>query len=494
MRAVVATPDVEAWRRDARELLAEGVPPSEVVWGAPGETGLLFARPGGGPSRPGGGPSPSGGDANGSSTSRVPAGFIKIAGDVILHREPGAHALLYRALWRLTHGEPHLLDDAIDDDTRAMRLRAKQVHRAVHDMHAFVRFRTVHAAPADEPQYVAWYAPTHHIVRRAAPFFAERFSSMRWTIMTPDESVSWEGDQLVYGPGVPRSTAPTGDDIEELWTTYYASTFNPARANPKLMRQHLPRRYWPQLPESAAIPDLLAAASQRVSAMVDPASAIVSRLGDRIVRRQPSSLRVLAEAAATCAGCELCGPATQTVFGEGPVDARVALVGEQPGDEEDRAGRPFVGPSGRVLDAALDELGLDRRAMYVTNAVKHFRYVLEPRGTRRIHSKPTTYHVQACKPWLGAELRVIAPKVIVCLGSTAAHAIIGSRFRVSEERGRPVATHWAEHVVATHHPAAVLRCEPEDRPRYEAELRADLALAIRLALHTEAEVRDTVAP
>lgn len=498
MRSVVATPDLDAWRADARALLAAEVPPADVVWSPPGATGLLFA--GGESAEPAttaarvppgatGRFADDSAEAARTAPARVPAAFVAIAGDVVLHREPGAHALLYRVLWRLTHGEPRLLDDAIDDDVHAIHARARQVTRDIHHMHAFVRFRSVGA----EPHYVAWYAPAHHVVERAAPFFAERFSSMYWTIMTPDRSVSWTHNELVYSPGVPRTAAaPTPDDVEALWTTYYASTFNPARANPALMRQHLPARFWPQLPEAAAIPDLLASADARVSAMVDPASAIVSRLS--IVPGEPRSLRVLADAVSTCAGCELCGPATQAVFGEGPVDAPIALVGEQPGDEEDRAGRPFVGPAGRVLDAALAEVGLDRRTIYVTNAVKHFRYVLEPRGKKRIHSKPAAYHVHACKPWLGAELRVVAPRVIVCLGSTAAHAIIGSRFKVSEERGRPVATHWADHVLATHHPAAILRCAPADRPAYEAELRADLALAMRLASHPDDGARATAAP
>ncbi|MEO8552819.1 MAG: UdgX family uracil-DNA binding protein, partial [Kofleriaceae bacterium] len=371
--------------------------------------------------------------------------------------EAGVHGLLYRVLWRLAHGERRLLEDAADPDVRALELRVAQVRRDVHKMHAFVRFRAV------GEHYVAWYAPDHHILARAAPFFRDRFAAMHWTILTPERSVTWDGSQLVWGPGVPRHAAPLGDEIEELWRTYYASIFNPARINPTLMRQHMPARFWPSLPESELIPGLLAAAPARVDAMIT------------LPRGEAQSIPTLRTAAARCRACELCGPATQTVFGEGPEDAELVLVGEQPGDQEDLAGRPFIGPSGEVLDAALAAVGLARDRLYVTNAVKHFRFL--PRGRKRLHQRPTADQVRACKPWLGAELAALRPRVIVCLGATAAQSLIGSRFRISEQRGQPVATHWAPHLLATHHPAAILRVDEIDRPRYEAELRADLAHA-----------------
>jgi uracil-DNA glycosylase family protein len=233
----------------------------------------------------------------------------------------------------------------------------------------------------------------------------------------------------------------------------------------------MPARFWPSLPESALIPGLLAAASSRVDAMIDPAT----RLPAQIAALGAPTLPVLRTAAAACRACELCGPATQTVFGEGPDDAELVLVGEQPGDQEDLAGRPFIGPSGDVLDAALSAVGLDRDRIYVTNAVKHFRFL--PRGKKRLHQRATADQIRACKPWLGAELAVLRPRVIVCLGATAAQSLINSRFRISEQRGVPIATHWAPHLLATHHPAAILRVDDLDRPRYEAELRADLAHA-----------------
>ena len=398
-------------------------------------------------------------------TTRVPARFVKLAADVVLHREPGAHALLYRVVWRLTHGEPDLLDDAADPDVRALALRVQHVRRDIHKMHAFVRFRVV----ADH--YIAWYAPDHHILARAATFFRDRFAAMHWTILTPDRSVTWDGDALVWGPGVPRNQAPTGDEVEDLWRTYYAAIFNPARINPTVMRQHMPTRFWPQLPESALIPDLIAAAGSRVDTMIAPETRIAAKLA----ALGPTTLPVLREAAATCSACELCGPATQTVFGEGPADAAMVLIGEQPGDNEDLVGRPFIGPAGAVLDAALAAAGILRERVYVTNAVKHFRFL--PRGKKRIHQRPTADQVRACKPWLGAELAVVRPALIVCLGATAAHAVIGSRFKIGEQRGQLLTIHHETRVLATHHPSAILRVDEADRPRYERELRDDLAFA-----------------
>jgi uracil-DNA glycosylase len=171
----------------------------------------------------------------------------------------------------------------------------------------------------------------------------------------------------------------------------------------------------------------------------------------------------LRAAAPDCRGCELYQHATQVVFGEGPENAKVVMIGEQPGDEEDQKGRPFVGPSGRLLSKAMVEAGLDRQQIYVTNAVKHFKFI--ERGKRRIHAKPSGIEISACRPWLEAELAVIEPEIVVCLGATAAQSLMGPAFRITKERGNFFAHRWAKHLVATVHPSAVLRL-PE---RYEEE-------------------------
>jgi DNA polymerase len=189
---------------------------------------------------------------------------------------------------------------------------------------------------------------------------------------------------------------------------------------------------------------------------------------------QPTLPRLLA-AAAGCRACPLWQTGTQTVFGEGPAGAEVMLVGEQPGDQEDKQGRPFVGPAGRVLDEALELAGIDRRRVYLTNAVKHFKW--EPRGKRRIHAKPTWSEQMACKPWLEAELAVVRPRVLVCLGATAAQSLLGKQFRVTKERGRWLESDLAEYVTATIHPSAVLRQrDTGSRHRELAALVADLKL------------------
>jgi DNA polymerase len=194
--------------------------------------------------------------------------------------------------------------------------------------------------------------------------------------------------------------------------------------------------------------------------MAKPERAVASAA---LIPARPT-LAKLREVAAGCTACDLYKRGTQTVFGEGARHARVMFVGEQPGHEEDLAGRPFVGPAGRLLDRALVEAGIDRSAVYVTNVVKHFKR--EPRGKRRIHAKPNASEIGACRPWLEAELTVVEPSVIVCLGATAAQALLGRQFRVSAERGRWVTSPLAPRVMATVHPSAILRA-PDDETRHE---------------------------
>ena len=188
------------------------------------------------------------------------------------------------------------------------------------------------------------------------------------------------------------------------------------------------------------------------------------------------TLESLREAAKVCRGCELWRNATQTVFGEGPAGAELMFVGEQPGDQEDKAGRPFVGPAGRIFDEALEEVGIQRSRVYVTNAVKHFKW--EPRGKRRIHQKPNAAELAACRPWLDAELATLQPRVLVCLGATAAQALLGRTFRVTKQRGTPVDSPLAEIVVATIHPSAILRAKDRDAEYagFVADLHAVVAL------------------
>jgi len=190
------------------------------------------------------------------------------------------------------------------------------------------------------------------------------------------------------------------------------------------------------------------------------------------------SLPALREAAAGCEGCDLYKRATQTVFGEGARKSDIMIVGEVPGDQEDRAGRPFVGPAGRILDQALEAAGVVRDDVYVTNAVKHFSW--EERGKRRLHKKPRRIEVVACRPWLEAEITVVKPKLIVCLGATAAQSLLGASFRITQQRGELLQTPWAPWLTATYHPSAILRAPDDDaRETMKEEMIADLRRAVK---------------
>jgi DNA polymerase len=197
----------------------------------------------------------------------------------------------------------------------------------------------------------------------------------------------------------------------------------------------------------------------------------------RLVPERPT-LPKLRAAAAGCTACDLYRTATQTVFGEGAAHAQAMFVGEQPGDQEDKAGRPFVGPAGRLFDEALEDAGIDRTQLYVTSVVKHFKWVA--RGKRRIHQKPNWKEIAACRPWLEAELAIVQPRVLVCLGATAAQTLLGRQFRVTKERGRPIESDLAEQVLATIHPSAILRGDPETREQEYAAFVADLRTVAEL--------------
>jgi uracil-DNA glycosylase len=214
---------------------------------------------------------------------------------------------------------------------------------------------------------------------------------------------------------------------------------------------------------------------RRLQALLTPKAAAPKGDGAASFIPAGAGLGELKAAAARCQGCDLYRYATQTVFGRGPVDARIVFVGEQPGDQEDLQGAPFVGPAGEVFDRALAEVGLARERVYVTNAVKHFKF--EQRGKRRIHQTPRAPELNACRPWLDAELMLIKPDILVCLGATASRAILGDQFRITRDRGRFAPTRWAPKTIATYHPSAVLRGETEAQ---QAELYAMLVTDLRL--------------
>ena len=423
------------WRREARILLENGARPEEIVWST--EDSLIASDL----------------QARGTLDSGpliVPRKFVTLSERVACHRDPQKWPLLYGVLWRLTHGEPSLLDVEVDPEMHRLLMMDKAVHRDCHKMKAFVRFRRLDGE--EGYHYVAWHRPDHLIVRAVAPFFVARFGILRWTILTPDQSAGWDGNALRFGPGVPSSHAPAPDELEDLWRTYYGAIFNPARIKLKAMRREMPVRHWPTLPETTLIDALLRDAPRRVEEMMKKAACpTATSAADFLPERL--ELPVLAKASQKCQGCGIYCNATQAVFGEGPATASCMFVGEQPGDQEDLAGKPFVGPSGALLNEVMKEAGVPRDEVYVTNAVKHFKW--EPRGKRRIHAKPSAREVAACRPWLESEIKVIRPKMIVCLGATAAQSLLGSGFRLTQHRGEPqTQTSWAPWLLATVHPSS----------------------------------------
>jgi len=461
----------EEWRSVCRGLLARDVPPSDVVFGDTDRSPSLFDATDDSEV------SPPHAASESPVVFRIPKSFLQAAERIACHTAADRWERLYRTLWRMTHGEPRLLEVTTDDDVHRLVMMEKAVRRDAHKMKAFVRFRKVESPEGEH--FVAWHRPEFRIVRLTAPFFARRFPSMCWTILTPSESVHWDLQQLNYGPGAAASEAPQGDELEDLWKTYYGSIFNPARIKLKMMTQEMPTRHWPTLPETDIIPDLLADAPRRVAEMIARQEGFATSAADFLP--QTLTFDALRAAAAGCKGCDLHEHATQTVFGEGPVDSSLMVIGEQPGDQEDLVGRPFVGPAGKILDEALAKVGIARDRIYVTNSVKHFKYNLS--GKRRLHSNPDVREVTACKPWVEAEIELLQPQVIVCLGATAARQIIGPEFRVTKHRAVPQKTRYCENTIGTWHPSAILR-QPSQARRSEMllELASDLRLAAQLAL------------
>jgi DNA polymerase len=342
---------------------------------------------------------------------------------------------------------------------------AKAVRRDMHKMRAFVRFREVESG--DAPRFVAWFEPDHHIVRINAGFFVRRFATMRWSILTPALSIHWDGETLTEGPGAMRADAPQGDPVEETWSAYYGSIFNPARVKIHAMMKEMPKKYWKNMPETALIPELVAGAQAREQRMV---AASKTHRGNGV-----EAWERLREEAAGCTRCGLFKCATQTVFGEGPIDAPLMILGEQPGDQEDLTGKPFVGPAGQLFDRALDEAGIDRGRVYVSNAVKHFKY--EQRGKRRIHSKPNAGEIQACRWWYEQERALIRPRMTLAMGATAARSMLGMTVTITAARDMTHALPEGGEGRVTVHPSYLLRIEDKvqaaaEYARFVEDLRA----------------------
>jgi len=434
--------DFKGWRSGTRTALEAGLGVQDVRFVIGDEPGDLF----GGFAR----------TAEKTCDIRVPKDFMALAERALCHSDQGRLSLLYDLADRLQE-KPSLLKDRADPQVHKMNVLAKEVARDKHKMTAFVRFKKVEAS--DKEHYVAWFEPTHHTLDYTAPFFVRRFTGMHWSIVTPDRSAHWDGKTLTFGPGAAKSDVPQSDALEDYWRTYYAHIFNPARVKLKAMQAEMPKKYWKNLPEAELIERLTRTSNTRVKKMMAHApqfarpNAAPNPSAPALTPAQ--SLEEVKSQLKTCAQCQLCHAATQVVMGEGPQGASFMIVGEQPGDQEDLAGKPFIGPAGQVLNDALAEAGIDRAALYLTNAVKHFKY--EIRGKRRLHKRPNQSEIEACRWWLGQELHLLQPKIVMALGASAQFALLRRKQPIAQAREKSSRLKMGADVFTSYHPSAILR-------------------------------------
>ncbi len=453
----------EQWRNTARQLLAQQVLPDQIVWSDARQPTLFEAAA-----------APE--CATSVAALTIPRKLRQLLQDLACYRDAGRWELMYRLSWRVLHEQRELLDNEADADVRTAQSWQQSVHHDVHRMHAFVRFHEL--AAEDGLQYVAWFEPRHEILRGAVPFFEKRFPNMRWMIATPDGAAAWDGCQTQYIESPPRASLPREDQTHGLWRTYYRNICNAARINPQLMRQHMPGRYWQHLPEASQIKPLIAEGHRRTQQALAAVSPPDNLLTPRGITASLAGLAVPDDSLMSCRRCELWRHATQAVLGEGPRNAAIMLVGEQPGDEEDLGGRPFIGPAGQKLDQLLLRAGLDRRRLYVTNAVKHFKW--QPRGKRRLHQRPDQQELRACHAWLEQEITAISPRIIVALGATAIRAVTGLSCSVEQARLEPFALSAHTQVVCSYHPSAILRAEGARQVMLSEALEQDLRAALAM--------------
>jgi len=479
LRSIEISNNLDAWRAASLAALAQGLAPEAIEWrlseGAGSESLVEQAAfdygEGAGAASP----------VAGVAAVHVSMELAALLRDAALYREPHRWAFLYKVLWRWQLGDRAAASPADEDGARLYRM-AKCVRRAKHDMIAYVRFRKNADAPV--PEYIAWYEPEHDVLAWGAEHFAQRMGRSSWMIATPHGAAFWNGAELrVDEQRALRDQHPceTNDEAEALWLAYYRSTFNPARLNETALAQHVPVRFWKALPEGRLIPGMISEArsgarrlaqASGVAAFNGKAISVEAELAQPL-REPPSSLDA-------CRRCDLWRNATQAVGGVGPRDARIMVIGEQPGDQEDLSGQPFVGPAGQLLNSAIANAGLAREQLYLTNAVKHFKW--EPRGKRRLHKTAAQREMQACSHWLSQELATVRPSVVVTLGTTALNALLGEKSSLQDHFNSPFQLEggWG---IATYHPSFALRQGSDAaRQKVMAAISNALSEAHKLAL------------
>ena len=467
--------DFAGWRTAARSLLTQGIAPEEVQWRVSDKIRGLFDTPEFVPTQ-----------TQGPQLS-VSRDFLMLCKTAILYRDPVRFGLLYRLLWRVRK-EPNLLRISFDSDFIKVRSMAQAVRRDLHKMKAFVRFREIASEEDSESVFVAWFEPSHFIVQATAPFFTGRFTNMRWSILTSDVCMHWNGETLSYSPGASKADAPAEDDGEDLWRSYYRSIFNPARLKVSAMQSQMPKKYWRNLPEAELIADIVANAGKRMDAMIKAQPTEPQRKIVKYTAEKKDSM-VKSDAVGTKAALDqlniellangefkLAEYSTQAVLGSGGAPSDIMLLGEQPGEQEDLAGKPFIGPAGKLLDQALREAGIERSEVYVTNTLKHYKFKLE--GNRRVHMVPGIGDIKTYLPWLQGEIAIVQPRIIVALGAVAARAITGEALGVEDNRGKLFPLMNGRQALVTYHPSFILRTPDKvtKQLRYE-RLVTDLKLA-----------------
>jgi len=396
--------DWDGWRRATRALVLAGIDPANVHWSIGHSSHAL---------------------QEGKGTFNVPKSLIEIASLAIQAREPERFGVLYGLVWRANHGD-RPTEQSNDPDLRLACRLAHAVRAEAHRMRTHLRFMQIEDSTGERA--LGWYAPAHYVLEANAQLIARRFPKHAFSIVTPERSAHWDGARLLFGAGLRN---PESDDtLSAWWDAHHAAVLDDAH-------------------EGCSIPeaeDLDEVPHSPETPSADPVVLPLSADRDNLDAAREAS---------TCRRCALFEPATQTVFGEGPAGAQVMFVGEQPGDQEDVIGRPVVGAAGQMLDRAMEEAGIDRRTVYITNAVKHFKFT--PRGRRRIHQSPDAEEIAICRFWLDVERVQLRPKLLVLLGGSGARAVLGRQVTISRERGRPFTAPDGQTVFVTVHPSYLLR-------------------------------------
>ncbi|ANB75339.1 uracil-DNA glycosylase [Paraburkholderia phytofirmans OLGA172] len=460
MKRIPIEPSFAVWRRAARALLRQGVEPSQIEWleseGAAAAPGMpaaesAFATAGASGSGIATGPAPV------LSAPAIPRELLSWLKTAACFRAPDRWALLYRVLWRWTRGERNVLD-LNDPDGSLLDQRIRAIEHETEDLLTLTLFRRRDPSMGP-PEFVGWYEPHHDLLARAAARFAARMGDSTWMLATPHGAVFWNGMLLRIGRPATEAheqathalpaSAMTGEAItstptEALWLAYYASAFN-GEPSP------VPLRYWRMPPAGPPLPARLARERSRLGAQ----SATVTVPAAPPVEYSAITPPLLEPTGplATCRRCALWRNAKQAVAGAGPAHAAIMVVGEQPGEYENQHGEPFTGPAGQLLDVALARAGLERGALYLTYAVKHYKW--ETLDQQRIHRTPARREVEACQYWLEKELTRIGPRVVVTLGATALRALTGAHVNLSEYLGQTIA-HDGRLIVPAWHPSYAL--------------------------------------